>query len=113
MRLGQASARLTLSGTLAMGGTLAAMTESSGTVNISDDLDLIMRIGTEVEDGYLVRAKDYQAVERALNRLMERVRRLSGKRVVIAGDRIVTVYRARPSKDRCLLRQAEQRAMLG
>jgi hypothetical protein len=79
----------------------------------NDDLDLIMTIGTEVEDGYLVRAKDCQAFERMLKRLMEQVRRLNGKRVVVAGDRVVTAYRARPAKARCLLRRSGQRAMLG
>jgi hypothetical protein len=60
-----------------------------------------------------VRAKDCQVVERALKRLMERVRRLNDKRVVVAGDRVVTAYRAHPTKERRLLRHAEQRAMLG
>lgn len=45
-----------------------------------DDLDLIMRIGTKVEDGYLVRAKDCQTFERTLKKLMDRVWRLNCKR---------------------------------
>jgi hypothetical protein len=76
-----------------------------------DDLDLILWVGTEVEDGYLVRAKDCQAVERKLKHLMHRVRRLEGKRVVFAGNRIVTAYHASPGTERRLLRGAKQRAL--
>lgn len=72
-------------------------------------LDLIKLIGTAVEDGYLVKEKDCQTFERDLKRLMERIRRLSGKRVVVAGDRIVTAYRARPRKERRLLRVGRRR----
>lgn len=76
-----------------------------------DDLELITWIGTEVEGGYLVRKRDSQAVERQLKLLMDRLRRLQGKRVVIADGRIVTVYHARQTKERRLLRHAEQRSM--
>jgi hypothetical protein len=77
----------------------------------ADDSDLIKLFGTRVEDGFLVLNKDCQAVERELKRLQDRIRRLSGKRLVVAGDRVVTAYHARPAKERRLLRHAEQRAM--
>ena len=76
-----------------------------------DDLDLIARIGTEVEDGYLVRTKDCQTFEHALKQLIKQAWRLNGKRVVVAGDRVVTAYHACPTKKRQLLRHAEQRAV--
>ena len=47
------------------------------------DAELIVLIGTEVDDGYLVREKDYQEVEHALKRIMPRCRRLVGKRLVV------------------------------
>jgi hypothetical protein len=75
-----------------------------------DDIDLIVLIGTEVEDGYLVRSKDRQAAERHLKRLLEQVRRLEGKRAVIADSRVVTAYHARPAKERSLLRAARHQA---
>jgi hypothetical protein len=77
----------------------------------ADDSDLIKLFGTPVEDGFLVLSKDCQAVERELKRLQDRIRRLSGKRLVVAGDRVVTAYHARPAKERRLLRRAEQRAI--
>ena len=72
----------------------------------NDDLELIRRIGPEVEGGYLVRDKDFQTLDRELKRLRDRVRRLVGKRLVIDGDRIVTIYHATRKKKRWLLRQA-------
>lgn len=78
-----------------------------------DDLDLIMLIGIEVEDGYLVRSKDCQAAERQLKHLLNQVRRLDGKRVVVADGRVVTAYHAHPAKERSLLRGSEQRVRAG
>lgn len=76
-----------------------------------EDLDLILWVGTQVEDGYLVRAKDCQAVERKLKQLMHRVRRLQGKRLVVAGNCIVTVYHAEAGTERRLLRGVKDRTL--
>ncbi len=76
-----------------------------------EDLDLIRLLGIEVKDGYLVRAKECQAFERQLKRMLDRVRRLIGTRVVVAGDHIVTTYHARPTKERQVLRRAEDREL--
>lgn len=75
----------------------------------NDDLDLVMLIGTEVEDGYFVRNKDCEAMERQLRRLADRVRHLKGKYVVVADAQIVTVYQAGRTKEQRLMRRAEQR----
>jgi hypothetical protein len=80
----------------------------------TEDTDLIMCMGTEVEGGYLVREKDFQAFDQqVLKPLRDHARRLVGKRLVVEGDRVVTAYHARRTKARCLLRHAEQRAMKG
>ena len=76
----------------------------------NEDLALIVRIGTEVDGGYLVLDRDCQEAERALKHEIERIRRLRGKFVVIAADSVVTAYHARPNKEQRLLRRAEQRA---
>jgi hypothetical protein len=64
-----------------------------------DDAEIIMELGAEVQDGYLIRSKDVQEVERATKAFLDRIRRLEGARVVIAGETIVTGYR--PSKRKC------------
>jgi hypothetical protein len=71
-----------------------------------DDLELAELIGTEVEGGCLVRRKDVQAFERVLKKLRDQARRLAGKRVVQAGDAVVTAYHAGRTKERRLLRDA-------
>jgi len=69
-----------------------------------DDLELVQWIGTPVEDGYLVRQKDFQLLECELKKLRDQARRMVGKRVVVVGDRIITAYHADRDKARRLLR---------
>jgi hypothetical protein len=73
------------------------------------DAELITLIGTEVTDGYLVRAQDCQQIEMNLKRFLDRVRRLQGKRLVVAEGRIVTAYQASRRNERRLLRNAHER----
>lgn len=75
------------------------------------DAELIPLIGTEVSDGYLVRTKDIQAAERVIKRLLNRIRRLKGKRLVTAEGRIVTAYQATRRQERRLLRHAHECAL--
>ena len=60
----------------------------------SDDLDLILAIGTEVDDGVLVRRKDVARIEREVKDLLKRLRRVEGKRVVVADGYLVTAFHA-------------------
>ena len=76
-----------------------------------DDLDLIMMIGTEVGDGYIVLTRDCAAAERELKRLLDRVRRLNGKRLVVENGQVVTAYRAGNGTHRHLIRHAEEREL--
>jgi hypothetical protein len=72
------------------------------------DAELIALIGTVVEDGYLVRAKDYQAIENAFKQLLQRCRRLIDKRLVVSNGVIVTAYHATKTHQRRLLRHAHE-----
>ena len=72
------------------------------------DAELIAMIGTVVSDGYLVRAKDCQAVERKIKRLLQRIRRLRGKRLIVEDGRIVTAYHASRREERRLMRYAHE-----
>jgi len=73
------------------------------------DAELITLIGTEVSDGYLVRAHDCQQIETQLKQFLDRIRKLQGKRLVTARGRIVTAYHASRRKQRRLLRNAQER----
>ncbi len=72
------------------------------------DAELIALIGTEVDDGYLVREKDYQKAERALKRLLQSFRHLVGKRLVVKSGRVVTAYHPSKKYKRGLLRDARE-----
>jgi hypothetical protein len=72
------------------------------------DAELITLLGTEVSDGYLALDRDCQEAERELKKLIGRIRRLSGKRLVTAAGRIVTAYHASRRHERRLLRDAHE-----
>jgi len=72
------------------------------------EAELIVLIGTEVEDGYLVRAKDCQAAEKELKSLLRRIQRLKGKRLVTNDGRIITAYHSNTRQGRHLLRRAHE-----
>src|SRR5262249_10564061 len=77
-----------------------------------DDLELIRWIGTEVEGGYLVREKDFQALDRDLKQLRDHARKLVGKRLVEVGNRTITAYHASHNKRRRLLRGTQARSSM-
>jgi hypothetical protein len=69
-----------------------------------DDRLLILAIATQVEDGLMVTRQDYQAFECRCKKLIDQARRLVGKRLVTAEDRILTAYHASRRTQRRLLR---------
>ena len=85
----------------------AAMRLAQRSIKLKD-ADLIKLVGTHVEGGYLVRAKDYQEIETELKRLLQRLRRIVGKRLVVADGQVVTAYHASRRYHRRLLRSVYQ-----
>jgi hypothetical protein len=77
----------------------------------ADDLTMIQAFGTEVEGGYFMRKKDCAELERKLRQMAARLRKLAGTRVVFSGSQIVTAYHTRKTKERSLLRRAEDREL--
>ncbi len=70
------------------------------------DAELIVLIGTQLDDGYVVREKDYQETEHRLKQLLHSFRRLVGKRLVVKDGAIVTAYHPSKRRARRLLRHA-------
>ena len=68
------------------------------------DLELAQYIGTEVEEGILVREKDYRNFERQIKKMLDDARRLVGRRLVQKDGVVVTAYHATTAKERRLLR---------
>jgi hypothetical protein len=74
--------------------------------NISaNDLELAIRIGTEVHDGILVREKDVQSFVCELKHQINQAQRLVGLRIVNNGHDVITAYRAQRRKLKQLLRR--------
>ena len=90
----------------------AAMRMAQRSIKLKD-AELIALIGTEVEDGYLVRIKDYHVLETELKRLLGRLRRLVGKRLIVTDGRIVTAYHVSRSCQRRLLRNVHESDLVG
>lgn len=70
----------------------------------SDDLDLILALGTEVDDGVLVRRKDVAVVEREMKAILKCLRRIEGKRLVVANGHLVTAFHATDREQSRLLK---------
>jgi activator of HSP90 ATPase len=79
----------------------------------ADDIELIMTFGTEVHEGFLVRDKDIQEIERVLKRLVQRLQRVRGKRIVTREDTLVTAFHARGRQARELLRESKRSGSCG
>lgn len=73
----------------------------------SDDLALIRRYGTDTGDGILLRRDDVEAAVRQHKREIAALERLAGTMVVLAGESVVTVQRARRWKERAALRRPQ------
>ncbi len=71
---------------------------------LPSDIDLIMAIGSEVEDGVFLRRKDVQVFERAVRCLLGRVKKLEGKRLVVTNGYLVTAFHASPREQHRLMR---------
>ncbi len=74
-----------------------------------EESDLIVQFGTPVDDGFLFREEDCQALESEMKMWLERIKRLRGKRLVVANGQIVTAYHATKRQRRRLLRYAHER----
>ena len=61
----------------------------------TQDVDLILRYGTHIKgNGIILRKKDVDDTLRDLRALSERLQRLTNWKVILAGEEIVTIYRA-------------------
>lgn len=76
---------------------------------LPEDVELVVALGVEVADGYLMTEKACRARQHELRRQIAHLDRLAGKRVILAGDRVVTAYHATRKRARRLIRRAERR----
>jgi len=72
----------------------------------ASDLDLLHLIGLPVQDGFLATDTGCEELERQCKNLLERLRHVRGKRMVVCSGRVVTAYHTSRRKERQLLRKA-------
>lgn len=74
-----------------------------------EDVEIIRAFGTAVADSrgevYYMRSRDVAQLVGQLKRRIQRVERLVGCAAVLAGDSVVTVYRASEAAEKRLLRR--------
>lgn len=75
------------------------------------EAELIVNFGTEIEDGYFFLEQDCAALERELKNAAQQLRKLRGKRLVVADGSLVTAYHTTKSTMHRLLKFGEERQM--
>lgn len=75
------------------------------------DMPLLLRIGSETHEGFMVLERDYQGFERDMKRLIQRVRQLVGKRIVTANNAIVTGYHCSKRKEKTVMRKTREKGL--
>lgn len=68
------------------------------------DLELLMKHGSEVQDGYFMTNRDADRVIRRLKETIRALERLKGKRAVVTENAVVTAFHVSPRTERSLLR---------
>ena len=75
------------------------------------DLKLVMIMASEVDDGFMILNRDYKALESEVKRILQRAKRLVGKRFVIEGETVITAYHCNKGKTKTLLQHSRSRSM--
>lgn len=69
------------------------------------DVELITLLGTDTGDGYIMREKDSREIEHSLKELLQRVRHIRNRRLVVVNGALVTAYRASKRERRRLFQR--------
>jgi hypothetical protein len=77
-----------------------------------NDLSLLLRIGSETSEGFMVLNRDFQSFERDLKRLAQRVRRLVGKRIIVNSGKVVTGYQCCKKTEKAMLRNSKEKGLV-
>ncbi len=73
------------------------------------DVELILAFGTDTDNGAILTSADAERGVAALKRQIADLERLAGAAVVTEGGTVVTLYHARPTRARHMLRNAGRR----
>lgn len=73
------------------------------------DLTILLRVGSETHEGFMVLERDYQAFERDVKKLLKRVRRIVGKRIIVEKGLVVTGYKCTKQTEKNLIRLSKEK----
>lgn len=91
--------------------TRHAITRFSQRSLSENDLSLMLKIGSETHEGFMVLERDYQAFEADVKKLLQRVRRIVGKRIVVESGQVITGYHCCGRKEKQLLRKSKDKGV--
>jgi hypothetical protein len=69
-----------------------------------EDVDFILRVGTDIGDGVMLTVKDAQEIITEAKRIINRAERLKNVRVVAADGKVITAFHATRRQQRYFLR---------
>lgn len=75
----------------------------------AQDVSLLLDIGSETRDGFMVLERDFQSYEREEKNLLQRVRRMIGKHLMVEGDTVITAYHCNKRKEKSVLQNIEKK----
>jgi len=76
-----------------------------------NDMSLLLRIGSETHEGFMVLERDYHNFERDVKKLLQRVRRMVGKRIIVETGVVVTGYHCSKRKEKSVLRITKEKGL--
>lgn len=77
------------------------------------DEELVLEFGTQIDDEtWLLLDRDVKQAMVDMKRTMQRLSRLSCRKVVLRGDRVITSYQSRPGDQKRTLRRGRKHGMV-
>lgn len=73
-----------------------------------NDLEIIVQHGTPTPDGYFLRDRDVDSLQRDLECQLKKLEHLRGSYAVVDGNDVVSIYRPDHARKRSLLREARE-----
>ena len=71
-------------------------------------IDLLLLVGTKVDDGYFVRDNECDLLECELRDILKKLRKWRGARLVVQNGAVVTIYKPSRRQERNLLRERNE-----
>jgi hypothetical protein len=75
------------------------------------DLDIVVMIGSEVENGFYIRDADCEALEQVLRATLKKLTKWRGAQLIVKDGAVVTTYRPTREQEKKMLRSAHDHGL--